>query len=349
MEMIKGVFQESYLLLNEMSVYLVFGFVVAGILHIFLKQDMIARHLGKNNLSSVLKASLFGIPLPLCSCGVLPTALSLKRDGASKSSILSFLISTPTTGVDSILASYALLGGFFTAFRVAACFVTAFTAGALGTVFLRDADQNDGQKPESCHCCHDDDCSGEKHSLFDKLKEGMRYAFRDLLGEVGPWLILGIVIGGAIAYFVPDDFIGRHLGSVWPSMFIMLLVGIPMYVCSTGSIPIAMTLMMKGLNPGAAFVFLLAGPATNSVALTVIAKNFGKKTVVIFLLSVIVCGLALGALLDGLWKYFDVNVAQQIMHHQELMPHWLEALASVLLLGFMLFNVVQKNKAESCH
>jgi len=339
MQIIIGIIKESYFLLNKMSVYLVFGFLFAGVLHIFMEEGMIARHLGKGNFLSVVKASLFGIPLPLCSCGVIPAALSLKKDGASKGAVLSFLISTPTTGVDSIFATYALLGGVFAVFRVAASFVTAVFAGVSANIFFRDKKNPDvSDHKHECRVCHDEERSHARHGVFDKVKGVFSYAFNVLLRDVGKWLLIGILVGGAISYFVPDTFVARYLGSGWQSMLIMLLVGIPMYVCSSGSIPIAAALMLKGMNPGAAFVFLLAGPATNSVALTVIAKEFGKKAVFVFLASIIGCSLALGVLLNYIWTFLNIDSLAQVMHHGTIIPAWIEIAASIILLLAILSN-----------
>lgn len=343
MDFIIGILKESYFLLNKMSVYLIFGFLFAGLIHIFLKEGMIAKHLGKNNTASVVKASLFGIPLPLCSCGVLPTALSFKREGASKGSILSFLISTPTTGIDSILATYGLLGGVFAVYRVIASFITGVCAGLIANIFFK------GESPtasdvEEKSCCHHHD-SQSKHSFAGKIKGALRYAFVDLLKDTGLWIVLGILVGGIISYLVPETFISRFLGSGWQSMLIMLLIGIPMYVCSSGSLPIATALMLKGMNPGAAFVFLLTGPATNSAALTVITKELGIKSAVIFLGTIIVCSLFLGVLLNYIWQYLNIDIASHIMRHSKIIPGWLEITASVVLILGIVYNVIPRRKA----
>ncbi|MFH1868966.1 MAG: SO_0444 family Cu/Zn efflux transporter [Candidatus Omnitrophota bacterium] len=333
MDILYGVVKESYLLLDKMSVYLLFGFFFAGILHIFLKEGTVGRHLGKNNFLSVVKASLFGIPLPLCSCGVIPAALSIKKDGASKGAVLSFLISTPTTGVDSIFATYALFGGLFTVYRVAACFVSGVFAGVFANIFLKKEDTPaPSDKERTCKVCCDGNHSHQEHTLSDKVKGVFTYAFGDLMRDAGKWLFAGILIGGIISYLMPQEFITSYLSSGWRSMLIMIVIAIPMYVCSTGSLPIAAALMLKGLNPGAAFVFLLAGPATNSVALTVIAKEFGKKTLFVFLSSIIFCSFALGALLNHIWKFFDVNTLEHIAHHTEFFPSWVRIVSSSILL-----------------
>ena len=345
MEIILSIIKEAYSLLNQMAVYLLFGFFFAGVLHIFMKEGVIARHLGKGNFLSVVKASLFGIPLPLCSCGVVPTALSLRKDGASKGAVLSFLISTPTTGVDSIFATYALLGGFFAIYRVVASFVIGVFAGVAANIFFREKKTPDSlNDQQKCKLCSEEERSQIKHSIFDKIRGVFDYAFGNLLRSVGAWLLIGILIGGAISYFIPGVFIARYLGSGWQSMFIMLLVGIPMYVCSTGSIPIAAALMLKGMNPGAAFVFLLVGPVTNSAALTVIASQFGKRTVFIFLTSIIVCSLGLGILLNHIWQFLNIDILGHITVYGIMPPEWIKVVASSVLLLSILLNTITAKK-----
>ena len=343
MNTVLGIINESFLLLNKMSVYLLFGFLFAGILHIFLKEGTIAKHLGKDDFFSVVKASLFGIPLPLCSCGVIPAALSLRKQGASKGSVMSFLISTPTTGIDSIFATYSLLGGVFTIYRIGAAFITAIFSGVAANIFLSKEIKQEASESKcaSKSCCshnHDD----KSLSFFDNVKGVFKYAFGDLLKDAGAWLILGIFIGGAISYFVPESFVERYMGSTWLSMIIMLIIGIPMYVCATGSIPIAAALMLKGLNPGAAFVFLMVGPATNSTALTVIIKELGFKAAVIFLSSIVVSSLSMGALLNYVYQYVNIDITTHLLKHSELLPVEVEIIASVFLIALIAFNLIPR-------
>ncbi len=213
MDIVSGILKESYDLLNAMSPYLLFGFFFAGILHIFFSSEVIARHLGKSSFLSVVKAALFGIPLPLCSCGVLPAAMSLRREGASKGAIMSFLISTPTTGVDSILATYSLLGGLFAVYRVIASFFAGVFSGVLANIFTRHEESLTEEKEEKCKLC--DEREEHTHTAGFKIKGAFSYAFGELLQDVGKWLVLGIIIGGCIAYFIPEEFIHNYLGSGW--------------------------------------------------------------------------------------------------------------------------------------
>jgi len=345
MSIILDLLRESIDLLNKMSAYLLFGFVFAGILHVFIDTKTIARHLGYNKLSSVVKASLFGVPLPLCSCGVIPATIQLKKDGASRGAILSFLISTPTTGIDSIFATYALLGPIFTVYRVVASFLSGIFAGVLANIFFRkEPPVVVRSEREVCKDCGQDHNPLMALPFRSKVKSVFTYSFGTLLGESGLWILLGIFIGGAVSYFIPSEFVENYLGSAWISMFIMLLVGIPMYICSSGSVPIVAAFIIKGMNPAAAFVFLLAGPATNSVALTVIAKELGKKTTIIFLGAVIFCALFFGLILNFLFDFFNIDLSAQLLQVQNLVPAYLEYLASFVLVLLIVLNLFKKSK-----
>ena len=350
MDFILGIIKESYFLLSKMAIYLIFGFLFAGILHVFIKKNFIAKHLGKHNFTSVIKAALLGIPIPICSCGVIPAALSLRKEGASKSAVLSFLISTPTSGVDSILATYSLLGGFFTFFRVLASFIAGTFAGFLGTIFLNEEPIKAENNQEDCKLC-ENHTPETNHSILEKIQAVFHYAFVVLLKDIGKWLLIGTLIGGTISFLVPAQFINTHLSSGWQSMFLMLLVSIPMYVCATGSIPIAAALLLKGISPGAAFVFLLAGPATNSVTITVISKELGKKTTALYLISIIICSLGLGFILNQAWTFFDMKPLSQLIHnHASLIPSWLNNLSAILLLTLTCFHVFKPlfGKKKKC-
>ena len=328
--MITGIFKESYFLLKEMAPYLLFGFFFAGILHIFISTETISRHLGKSSVLSVITASLFGIPLPLCSCSVIPAAMSLRKEGASRGAVLSFLISTPTTGIDSIFATYSLLGGLFTVYRIIASFVTGVFAGVCANFLIKEGPVSRVDVPK-CKLC--DDETEHVHGTGRRIKGVFSYAFGDLLKDTGLALLVGIVIGGVIAYFLPESFIETYLGSGLKEMFIMLLIGIPMYVCATASIPIAAALMVKGLNPGAAFVFLVAGPATNIVTMSVVAKNMGRKALIVYLGAIAFSSIAMGLLLNKIYAYFfETDSIHMMLQHRRIIPEWAGVAASIILL-----------------
>lgn len=335
-----GVLKNSFDLLMDMGPYLLLGFFVAGILNEFISAKQIARHLGKSNFGSVLKAALFGVPLPLCSCGVIPPTMTLRKAGASRGSVLSFLIATPTSGVDSIAATYSLLGPVFATYRVAASFFAAIFTGTLANLLkLKE------EKPEELE---QSDTRVSHVSLGQRIVRVFHYGFVELISEIGKWLVLGILIGGLITYVLPENFFGETLAPGIVTILLMIVISVPIYVCATGSIPIAAALMLKGLNPGAAFVFLLAGPATNSVTITVISRFLGRKSTLVYLITLILSAVGLGVLLDVLWVRMGLGVSfQEHMHHQ-LLPLWLEWSSAILLLLLLIVpwavNRLRRNK-----
>lgn len=338
MEIFLGISVSAYELFGTMAPYLLFGYFFAGLLHVFIKPGAIISHLGKNNFRSVVKAALFGVPLPLCSCAVIPAALSLRKEGASRGAVLSFLISTPTTGVDSILATYSLLGVFFTIYRVAASFFTGITSGVLANIFLRGDSFDKAPEPVKCEKCGSRDIKTKENSVW--LIRVLKYAYIDLLKDTGPALLLGIFLGGAISFLMPKELVEAHLGYGILPMLIMLIVGLPMYVCATASIPIAAALMLKGLAPGAAFVFLVAGPATNIVTMSVVAKSMGKRALVIYLSSIVFCSVLMGGMLNFIWENFSLEEGMTLPHHTEaIMPEWVMIGSSVILLMLILRDV----------
>ncbi len=287
--------QEIIELVNEMSPYLLLGFLLAGLMHSFIPGKYLTRHLSSPDFRSVLKAAAIGIPLPLCSCGVIPTAMSLRKEGASKGAVTSFLIATPQTGVDSILATYSLMGLPFAIVRPLAALVASLVGGALATL----ADDANAITPDS-----QTDCAKGCHdlSLMGKMREALRYAFVEMMQDIGKWLAIGILVAGVITIAVPDDVSDVFRGSTTASMLLVLAISIPMYLCATGSIPIAVALMLKGLTPGAAMVLLMAGPACNMASILVVRKVLGMRTLCVYLTSIIVCSVAFGCLID--WMQF---------------------------------------------
>lgn len=316
-ETVTGILIECWEILVESAPYVLFGFFAAGVLKALLPEETVARHLGKNSAASVLKASLFGIPLPLCSCGVIPAAIGLRKQGASKGASAAFLVSVPETGVDSIAITYALLDPLMTVVRPVASFITATVTGLLINRLPEDGPEpaGSGSRKGDGNCGCASSCSGNLASpetrppLGRRLRNGLAYAFGDLLGDIGKWLLLGISIAGVIAYFVPDDFFTRYLGNELLSLLIMLVVGIPLYICASASTPVAAVLVLKGLSPGAALVFLLAGPATNAATITVVARYFGRAATILYLVSIALCSLGLGWLTNRLyaWRGLDIT------------------------------------------
>ena len=259
-------------LINKMSPYLLLGFLLAGIMHAFLPSRLYRRYLGGSSFRSVVNAALLGVPLPLCSCGVIPTAMSLRREGASKGAAVSFLIATPQTGVDSIFATYSLMGLHFALLRPLAALVTALFGGELVNLF---------DKRDEALRADEQSVIPKAQTFVEKLVEALRYAFVDMMQDIGRWLVVGLVVAGLITLFVPDSFFALFADNSLLSMLIVLLFAMPMYLCATGSIPIAVALMMKGLSPGTALVLLMAGPAVNAASMMVVGKVLGRRTLLL--------------------------------------------------------------------
>ncbi len=389
-DILAGVARETWIILNDSAPYVLFGMFVAGLLKAYMPDDFIARHLGKNGTASVLKASLIGVPLPLCSCGVLPTALGLRKQGASKGAVTAFLISTPETGVDSIAVTYALLDPVMAVVRPLAAFITATVAGLAVNRLPEEPDPvRDELEPLDmgcgCEsgCCgadnsgsgigcdgghdHDhvrSDAHGHTHAHAPRLGRiaprsrfgaGMDFAFVELSKDIGFWLLAGIVLAGAISYFLPPNFVAEHLGEGMFSMLLMLVIGVPMYVCATASTPIVAALALKGLSPGAALVFLLAGPATNAAGLTVLTKRLGKRTTVVYVAAIAVVSLVLGMAVNALYHALGLSVAQWVGQTAAEGVSVVSVLSSVVLVALVVWAKFVKpirasgtRKASSC-
>jgi len=356
MQIILEILASAWHIFQQSAVYMLFGFFIAGILYAYVKTEKIARYLGGGNGRSVVLAALAGIPLPLCSCGVVPAAAALKKQGASKGATLSFLISTPETGVDSIPITYALLDPVMTVVRPIAAFITATVAGMVENFYDRkEALTRIEQKQlvaESC-CCQKEPGSvnslTQKVSSRDKMAEGMKYAFVELMGDIGPWFILGILLAGIISYLLPDRFAEVYLGNPLLAMPLMLIVGIPMYVCATSSTPIAAALILKGLSPGAALVFLLAGPATNIASLSMVSRLMGKRSLVIYLGAISACALVLGFLTDMVYSKLGISARAVAGRAAELFPESVEFAAAIVLAFLIGYSVLKGfRKSETC-
>lgn len=292
------------LMLAEMAPYLLLGFFFAGLLRAFVPKGVCRRHLAPRNMRSVVKAAALGIPLPLCSCGVIPTSVGLRREGASHGACTSFLIATPQTGVDSITATYSLMGLPFAIVRPIAALFTAMFGGWLVNRFAKEdeavsAEASLHHEQEACSdSCQPEETEGG--TFLAKFRSGMRYAFVEMLQDVGKWLVVGLLIAALITVAVPNEWLAALHEYKLLNMVIVLAVAVPMYVCATGSIPIAVSLMAKGLTPGAALVLLMAGPAVNSASMLVIGRVFGKRTLKLYLLAIIIGAVGFGLCIDYL-------------------------------------------------
>lgn len=330
----------SWDMLQQASIYILFGLLIGGLLKMFLSPSYVAAHLGSGRFSSVFKAALLGIPIPLCSCGVLPAAASLKKQGANNGATTAFLISTPESGVDSISITWALLDPIMTIARPISAFISAFVAGCAEN-FFNPPDKNKQATPDlSCpidNCCDGIDCPPDEHKhhhpLLEKLRIGVKYAVTDLWADLVGWFFVGILLAGLISVLVPDAVIARYLGGGLGSMLLMLTFGIPLYICATASTPIAAAFIMKGVSPGTALVFLLVGPATNVTSLSVLVGMLGKRATILYLSSIAIVSVLCGLAVDAVYLSLGISAVAAVGQAAEVLPGWLMTAATLLLLA----------------
>ncbi len=341
-------FQSLWGIINEMSPYILLGFLIAGFLHVFIKPAAMSRHLAGSGIMPVVKAALFGIPLPLCSCGVLPTAVALRRQGASKGATTSFLIATPQTGVDSIAATYSLLGLPFAILRPIAALIGSVIGGGAVNKLAQDEDSIPDTMPASCCAStRKDEYAGL--SLPRKIVEAVRYGLVDMVASVGKWLVIGLVIASLITVLVPDQLFLTLNRYPLLAMGVMILVAVPMYVCATGSIPIAMSLMLKGLSPGVAFVLLMAGPAANFASVMVLSRTMGRRATLIYVGSVVATAIGFGLMIDYLLPsgWFIPQTSHLMSCHDGHSETPLFPTVCSILLGLLLIYTAIKSHSHN--
>jgi uncharacterized protein len=363
---IERYFAELWFLLLEMAPWLLMGLIFAGLLKVYFPQKHIDRYLGKANFKSSLNAALLGIPMPLCSCGVIPTGISFFKNGASRGATNSFLISTPQTGVDSIFATYSMLGWPFAVLRPIVAFFTGVLGGVFTNIFVKEkpfpASPFSNLKIDTASLgktgenCDDDSCNCHESKVSDKRHSLVRaadYAFVELLQDIAKWLIIGFLAAALISVVLPNDFFSSFKGLGLLEILVVLAASVPIYICATGSIPIAAVLLMKGVSPGAALVFLMAGPATNVATMTVLGKTMGRKSLTIYLASIIGGAIIFGMLTN---MFIPADwILSKVMHihgngeGHEMLPQWLQLASAVLLLvsipgGYLLSKYEKKQR-----
>ncbi len=341
-------------LLNSIAVFILLGVLIAGVFKLLMPDAFVKKHLGEHNFMSNIKAALLGIPLPLCSCSVIPFVSALRKSGASKSATQTFLIATPITGADSILATYGVFGWVFTLFRIISSVVIALVAGLITLFFVKDEEktQNNAHnsleqkseiadtstvhqfkaypvgKPLSVKVTSVKVTTGEEqHSI---IKQIVSYALDDIFKDIARSLIVGIIIGALIVTLMPENLAEYISSSPFINYALVVAISMPLYVCATASIPLGLSLLTAGFSPGAAFIFLTAGPATNTITMSVVLKTLGKASLVIYLSSVLIGSLIFGFILDG---FFSDSLSQiSILNVHEDEPGFIAQVSSVILL-----------------
>ncbi len=331
-------------MLIDSAFLLCLGLVLAGAIHLFLNRERLDKMLRGGRRMAVFKAALFGVPLPLCSCSVLPVADQLRKSGVGPGPTTAFLISTPETGVDSILLTYAMMDPLMTVARPVTAFATALTAGLLVSGEQSSIPVTASSGKTSCECgsC---DCANEikvqKPGVGRRIKELLNYAVFDLLDDLAPYLFIGYLLAGLVAVVL-----GGQLGSVpeylkvgWLGYVGAIIVGLPLYVCATSSTPLAAVLWGAGFSPGAVLVFLMVGPATNVASLTVVTKILKRRAVAVYLGTIVAVAVIFGIIVDSLYRMFDLPVQFHSSGGAESSGLFSVLFAVVLLIGIVYFTL----------
>ncbi len=366
-------------LFTESAPWLLLGLLIAGFMKWMVPMELLQKHMGDNRLSSILKATFIGAPLPLCSCGVIPAAIGLRRAGASKSTTVSFLVATPETGIDSISVSYALLGPFFAIIRPISAIFTAIYAGLMVKYFVLGKNSNDQKQenheleattpccsakvketevtksccdqpekvekteiPEKTNCCANKTQEEAKPSLFQLFKQSLEFSSGKLLSDITKWLLIGLLLAAAIKTWVSTDFLTQW-GDGLMAMLVMAVIGIPMYICATASTPLAAGFLAAGLSPGAILVFMLAGPATNIATMGMIKQEMGASVLVAYLFSLFTASIGFGYLTNWLIDLYQITIPTVAGNDHVMNTSIIYILSALLLVALMIRNLIKKN------
>lgn len=352
----------TWVVILDAAPWLLAGFLLAGLIHALLPVGRIATHLGRPGFLGVLKAAALGVPLPLCSCSVIPLASMMRRGGASRGATAGFLISTPETGVDSISITYALMGPVMAILRPIAALLSAISAGVLIDWFASKHDRraevsgfctadsnscaaiSDGNAgPSGCGCDFPVKTAGTAKTQW--LKKALHYGFVEMFVDLSIWLLIGFTLAGLISAVVPEGFIHEYRASGILAMLLMMVISAPLYVCATSSTPIAAALVTKGLSPGTALVFLLVGPATNIATMMIVAKELGIRSLLIYLISIVAVAVGLGLLVDAL-LILPMFKSLEHGHTHEGAYSWWTIFAGIVFIGLMVYGLFMRWRTQ---
>ncbi len=317
--------------------FLLLGFLIAGLLHAYVPRSLLVRAMGGAGIGPITRASLMGIPLPLCSCSVIPVATELRRMGAGRGATAAFMVSTPETGVDSISTSVAVLNPVLVIARPVAAIVTSVLAGLAVERFSTDPAEPTDAGVDSC-CTHD--AASKTTGAGRGLLGGVRYAFGELLGEIAPYLLPALILTALLSMWIDPQAIQEIDVAPWMQRLILLITGIPIYVCATSATPVAAALMVAGISPGAALVFLLAGPATNIVTISAVKNTLGRGSSLVYVVTVGLVSYGFGTLLDVFWVDLAGSTPSAHLDHDHLM--WLHWFSASVLGALMLWHIARK-------
>jgi hypothetical protein len=362
----------TWAVLLDTAFWLLLGLFAAGLIKVFIPPDAMKRWVGGRGFSAVSRAALFGAPLPLCSCGVLPAAIGLRRAGASKEATVSFLISTPETSVDSVAVTWALMGPVMAVYRPLAALVSAMLTGMMTALVDREtaddvvtsetvpvmnccgAEKDTAVQSGAGNCCASAQavtvkscCAAKPDSAatsccgseaepdavkpVPKWLQTLKFAGAELIDDIAAWMAVGIVVAGAMLTFVPPGWLAQW-GNGLTAMLVMLLVGIPMYICAVASTPIAAGLLLAGVSPGAVLVFLLVGPATNIASFALVRRELGNKVTLVYFAGISIASVGMGLLLEAMLRFTGWQVQAGIGVAHAMLPSWLVWGSAMLLI-----------------
>ena len=351
MEYMTAIANNLLVLLDAMAIYILIGLLIAGILKQLIPDDFIIKHLGKGSISLVIKSTILGIPLPVCSCSVIPLAQGLRKEGASKGSVQSFLISSPITGVDSILATFSFFGLVFTLFRLISSIIIAILVGVIQNFIEKEDNTKLKNIESSCStgCCSSG-CSNEKPKKSFSIKSAFSYAYVTLFKDMVKPLFIGLIFGALFTTLAPKEYTSLLFENQILTYFVIILFAMPLYICATASLPIAAALIIEGMSPGAAFIFLTAGPATSMITMSVVYKTLGKTSLVIYLSTILFLSLVFGYLFDTMFSEINIINFDLESEHSSIISQ-IASLIMLLMLAYYLIKpwLTRKSKAkDSC-
>ncbi|MBF0445447.1 MAG: SO_0444 family Cu/Zn efflux transporter [Magnetococcales bacterium] len=355
-------FFETFLdLALDTAPWLLLGLLATGLVKAWIPESAVSRWIGGRGILPIIRGALIGAPLPLCSCGVIPMAVGLRRNGASKPATVAFLVATPETGVDSIAISWVMLGPFLTVLRPITAVVSAVMSGVLVMFATANEEGGDGGQTQtkkatsascstsSSSCCssaskkEDKAATQKKLSAWKRLLSGLKYALVNVWDDLAGWLVGGLLVTALVMTFIPVGELNSVMESGWLAMFIMVLASVPVYVCATASTPIAAAMLYAGLTPGMALAFMIAGPATNLVTLGIVKRELGLKTLLAYLLGIVTSAMSLGFLADLIVQnWVGYSEPQLLITQQKWLPMWLAWGSVLLLLVLSLLSMYRK-------
>ncbi|MCM8532151.1 MAG: permease [Lentisphaeraceae bacterium] len=326
-----------FLVTAELAPWLFLGLFISSLIHLFVPKTFFRKHLGGSGFWAVVKSVLIGVPMPLCSCSVIPVALSLKKNGAGNPASVSFLISTPQTGLDSVFVSASMLGWPFAVFKLLSALFLGLFGGLISIFTDREGSKANGVDVEQI--VNDIVIPNKLGAFFD-------YAINDLLYMIWRWLLVGIIVSAAITTWLPPElFNSFEKTNIFILLLVVLFSSVPLYICATSSVPIAAALVESGMPPSAALVFLVAGPATNIATIGAIYKALGLRQLIVYLSVIILGSIGLAYLFESVVR---VHGDLHVHDHMTIVHYCFSVLLIMTFLYFLIKDLRPRAKNQCC-